>query len=76
LDISKSREVDTLADQASPERIAAAAERLGCRSVAWRTRLRPGVGERESGGADSGLVTEFEEGSDSSSLARPYWWKN
>ncbi|HEY8020014.1 MAG TPA: AmmeMemoRadiSam system radical SAM enzyme [Thermoanaerobaculia bacterium] len=34
-DISKSREVDTLADQASPERIAAAAERLGCRSVAF-----------------------------------------
>ena len=33
--ISKSREVDTLADQASPEEIAAAAERLGCRSVAY-----------------------------------------
>jgi pyruvate formate lyase activating enzyme len=34
-DISKSREWDTLADAASPEGIAAAAERLGCRSVAF-----------------------------------------
>ncbi len=34
-DISKSREVDTLADQASPEALAAAAARLGCRSVAF-----------------------------------------
>jgi pyruvate formate lyase activating enzyme len=34
-DISKSRENDTLADQASPERIAAAALELGCRSVAF-----------------------------------------
>jgi pyruvate formate lyase activating enzyme len=34
-DISKSREVDTLADEASPETIAEAAERLGCRSVAF-----------------------------------------
>jgi len=34
-DISKSREVDTLADAASPEAIAAAAARLGCRSVAF-----------------------------------------
>ncbi|MDX1500715.1 MAG: AmmeMemoRadiSam system radical SAM enzyme [Thermoanaerobaculia bacterium] len=34
-DISKSREVDTLADQASPETIARAAERLGCASVAF-----------------------------------------
>ena len=34
-DISKSREVDTLADEASPETIATAAERLGCRSVAF-----------------------------------------
>ncbi len=34
-DISKSREIDTLADSASPEGIAAAAERLGCRSVAF-----------------------------------------
>lgn len=34
-DISKSREMDTLADQASPENIAATAERLGCRSVAY-----------------------------------------
>jgi pyruvate formate lyase activating enzyme len=34
-DISKSREIDTLADAASPERIAAAAQRLGCKSVAF-----------------------------------------
>ncbi len=34
-DISKSREFDTLADAASPEAIAQAAERLGCRSVAF-----------------------------------------
>jgi pyruvate formate lyase activating enzyme len=34
-DISKSREVDTLADAASPEAIASAAVRLGCRSVAF-----------------------------------------
>jgi pyruvate formate lyase activating enzyme len=34
-DISKSREVDTLAVQASPEQIAEAAERLGCPSVAF-----------------------------------------
>ena len=34
-DISKSREQDTLADSASPQAIAAAAERLGCRSVAY-----------------------------------------
>jgi pyruvate formate lyase activating enzyme len=34
-DISKSREMDTLADDASPEDIASAAERLGCRSVAF-----------------------------------------
>jgi len=34
-DISKSREVDTLADEASPEIIARAAEKLGCRSVAY-----------------------------------------
>ncbi len=33
-DISKSREVDTLADQASPEILAQTAKRLGCRSVA------------------------------------------
>jgi len=33
-DISKSREVDTLADAASPEAIARAAGELGCRSVA------------------------------------------
>jgi len=34
-DISKSREVDTLADAASPETIARAARELGCRSVAF-----------------------------------------
>ena len=34
-DISKSKETDTLADSASPEAIAAAARRLGCRSVAF-----------------------------------------
>jgi pyruvate formate lyase activating enzyme len=34
-DISKSKEIDTLADEASPETIARAAERLGCRSVAF-----------------------------------------
>ena len=34
-DISKSRETETLADAASPEAIAAAAARLGCRSVAF-----------------------------------------
>jgi pyruvate formate lyase activating enzyme len=34
-DISKSREIDTLSDQATPEVIARAAERLGCRSVAF-----------------------------------------
>ena len=34
-DISKSREMDTLADRASPEVIATAASRLGCRSVAY-----------------------------------------
>ena len=34
-DISKSREVHTLADEASPETIARAARELGCRSVAY-----------------------------------------
>jgi pyruvate formate lyase activating enzyme len=34
-DISKSRETDTLADSASPEDLAATAERLGCTSVAF-----------------------------------------
>ena len=34
-DISKSREIDTLADEASPETIARAAQSLGCRSVAF-----------------------------------------
>jgi pyruvate formate lyase activating enzyme len=34
-DISKSREIDTLADAASPQTIATAAARLGCRSVAF-----------------------------------------
>ena len=34
-DISKSREMDTLMDQASPETIARTAQSLGCRSVAF-----------------------------------------
>ena len=34
-DISKSREIDTLADRATPEAIARAARALGCRSVAF-----------------------------------------
>ena len=34
-DISKSRDVDTLAEAAGPNAIATAAERLGCRSVAF-----------------------------------------
>jgi pyruvate formate lyase activating enzyme len=34
-DISKSREIDILADEAPPERIARAAAALGCRSVAF-----------------------------------------
>ena len=34
-DISKSREYDTLADQASPELIAQTAKELGCKSVAF-----------------------------------------
>jgi len=34
-DISKSREIDTLADAASPKGLARAAEELGCRSVAF-----------------------------------------
>ena len=34
-DMSKSRQMDTLADAASPETLAAAAESLGCRSVAF-----------------------------------------
>src|SRR5262245_5612567 len=34
-DISKSRELDTLADEAPPDRIARAALALGCRSVAF-----------------------------------------
>jgi pyruvate formate lyase activating enzyme len=34
-DISKSREIDTLSDEAAPERIAQAALALGCRSVAF-----------------------------------------
>ena len=34
-DMSKSREMDTLADAASPETIARAAQELGCRSVAF-----------------------------------------
>jgi pyruvate formate lyase activating enzyme len=34
-DISKSREIDTLADAAAPEKIAAVAKKLGCRAVAF-----------------------------------------
>jgi pyruvate formate lyase activating enzyme len=34
-DISKSRETDTMVDQAMPDEIAAAAEKSGCRSVAF-----------------------------------------
>lgn len=34
-DISKSREFDKLADQATPQKIAQAAKKLGCRSVAF-----------------------------------------
>ncbi|MGE5278658.1 MAG: AmmeMemoRadiSam system radical SAM enzyme [Acidobacteriota bacterium] len=34
-DISKSREIAKLADEASPEKIARAAQKLGCRSVAF-----------------------------------------
>jgi pyruvate formate lyase activating enzyme len=34
-DMSKSREMDTLADRAAPEELAAAAERLGCASIAY-----------------------------------------
>ena len=34
-DMSKSREMDTLADRASPSELAAAAERLGCASIAY-----------------------------------------
>ncbi|HEX6077651.1 MAG TPA: AmmeMemoRadiSam system radical SAM enzyme [Micromonosporaceae bacterium] len=34
-DISKSREIDTLSSSASPDALADAAERLGCRSVAF-----------------------------------------
>ncbi len=34
-DMSKSRQMDTLADEASPEMIARAAAKLGCRSVAY-----------------------------------------
>ncbi len=34
-DISKSRETDTLADEAPPEKIARVAQALGCRSVAY-----------------------------------------
>ncbi|MGD8709903.1 MAG: AmmeMemoRadiSam system radical SAM enzyme [Ectothiorhodospiraceae bacterium] len=34
-DISKSREIDTLADRASPEELAVTAEQTGCRSIAF-----------------------------------------
>jgi pyruvate formate lyase activating enzyme len=40
-DISKAREWDKLADAASPEHIALAAQRLGCRSVAFTEEARP-----------------------------------
>jgi pyruvate formate lyase activating enzyme len=39
-DISKSREIDTLADAASPDEIADAAQRLGCSSVAFTYTTR------------------------------------
>jgi len=38
-DISKSRDVDTLADAASPEQLARAALDHGCRSVAFTTTI-------------------------------------
>jgi len=34
-DMSKSREMDTLADQASPEQLATTAKQLGCKSIAF-----------------------------------------
>ena len=34
-DMSKSREMDTLADAASPDKLARVAHELGCRSVAY-----------------------------------------
>jgi pyruvate formate lyase activating enzyme len=34
-DISKSREIDTLADRATPDRLARVADEMGCRSVAF-----------------------------------------
>ncbi|HSD75015.1 MAG TPA: AmmeMemoRadiSam system radical SAM enzyme, partial [Steroidobacteraceae bacterium] len=34
-DISKSREIDTLADRASPEKLARSAKALGCQSIAY-----------------------------------------
>lgn len=34
-DMSKSREMDTLADQASPEQLAASAKEFGCKSIAF-----------------------------------------
>ena len=34
-DMSKSREMDTLADQASPEQLATTAKKLGCKSIAF-----------------------------------------
>lgn len=34
-DISKSREMDTLADSASPEKLATTAKQLGCKSIAF-----------------------------------------
>src|SRR5438874_482775 len=46
-DISKSREWETLADAASPEAIAEAAVRLGCRSVAITYLLIPGLNDSD-----------------------------
>ena len=67
-DISKARNFDKLADQATPEMVAAAAQRLGCRSVAFtyndpgglpgvRGRCCPGLPRpwRQDGGGDRRL---------------------
>jgi hypothetical protein len=49
-DISKSRKIDTLADAASPERIAEAAAALGCSSVAFTRAGDARVSEARDGG--------------------------
>ena len=67
-DISKSRQMDTVADAAGPEEIVQAAERLGCRSVAFTyndpvdvPRVCAGCGGgvqgrgHSNGGGDGGL---------------------